>query len=71
MFGIFNDEGCVESDFHTCEAAEKAISERYSVDDDVHVAECCHDHPDEERETCEECLDEDEDEEEESDDDPE
>lgn len=59
-FGIFSDEGCVERGFFGREDAEAAVAERYSADDGVHVAECCHDHPDHERFSCEECNAEDE-----------
>jgi hypothetical protein len=65
MFGIFNDEGLVEGDFYSQEEAQTAIKERYSEEDDLHVAECCHDHPEQERESCEECNSEDKEEEDE------
>jgi hypothetical protein len=55
QFGIFNDEGKVEGDFYSFESAAAAVSERYTDEDEVHVAECCHDHPEHEREACEEC----------------
>ncbi len=60
-FGIFSDEGCLERDFYSREEAERVLSERYP-DDGAHVGECCPDHPEEERETCELCNADDEDE---------
>jgi hypothetical protein len=55
-FGIFGDEGCCERDFYSVEEASEALADRYGEDDDLHVARCCPDHPDEEAESCESCL---------------
>lgn len=60
-WGIFNDEGQVEGDFASAEAAAAAIAARYLDDDGLHVAPCCHDHPEHAATACEVC-DEDEDE---------
>jgi uncharacterized protein (UPF0128 family) len=54
-FGIFNDEGCCERGFTSKEEAERAIAERYEPGDELHAAEVCHDHPENERFTCEIC----------------
>lgn len=56
-YGIFSDEGFLEGDFYTKEAAEKCAADRYS-EDDVHVAECCEQHREEEKEGCEKCEEE-------------
>lgn len=70
-YGIFNDEGFIEGDFYSREAAEAAVAARYS-DDDCSVHEVCPEHRDQPRDGCEECAaaegDEDEDETDESED---
>lgn len=53
-FGIFSDDGLLEGGFYSEEHAER-IRERDYDEDDAHVAECCHDHPEHERATCECC----------------
>ena len=58
-YGIFTDEGCIESGFYTREEAEAARDARYK-DEDCHVAEVCPEHPDCERENCSECDSEEE-----------
>lgn len=57
-WGIFNDEGMIEDGFRS-EAEAMVAIETYDPDDDVHVAEICHDHPDQERHNCEHCIDDD------------
>jgi hypothetical protein len=54
-YGIFNNEGKIEGDFYSFESAVKAMAERYPEGDEVYVAECCPDHPEHERASCEEC----------------
>ncbi len=61
IYGIFNDEGLLEGDFASLKEAQD-VAEEYDDEDDVHVAECCPDHPKEERATCEACDEEEEDE---------
>jgi hypothetical protein len=58
-FGIFSDEGCCERGFFSRAEAEGAIAARYDPGDGVRAAEVCHDHPDRERDGCEECATED------------
>ena len=59
-YGIFSDEGLLESNFYSEEAAEAARRERYA-EDDAEVHEICPDHPEHARATCELCnADEDE-----------
>jgi hypothetical protein len=53
-YGIFNDEGCVESGFYSREEAEAAVIERYP-DDTTSVCSICPDHPEQAHDTCEEC----------------
>jgi hypothetical protein len=60
-FGIFTDEGIIEGGFYDRAKAEIVMERDYS-EEDAHVAECCHDHPENEREYCEECEADDEDE---------
>lgn len=55
-WGIFNDEGCVESGFRSKHEADEAVATRYDEDDDVTVMEMCHDHEDQPREGCDECA---------------
>lgn len=57
-FGIFSDEGLLEGQFWSREVAEETLRTTYP-EDDAHVAECCREHPEQERETCEECNAED------------
>lgn len=54
-YGLFNDEGLLEGQFYSVAEAEAAIADRYSDEDDLHVSEVCPDHPDQERDNCEEC----------------
>jgi len=68
-YGIFGDEGKLEGDFYSREEAERALADRYSAEDGEHVGECCHDHPDHEAATCEECNADDDGEDEEAGDD--
>lgn len=58
-WGIFNDEGCIENGFGDEDEAKIAVLDRYCADDGVHIAEICHDHPDQEHATCEHCNRED------------
>ncbi len=54
-FGIFGDGGLLEGEFYDDEIeARRVLAARYS-EDAAHVAECCPDHPEHERETCEQC----------------
>ena len=55
-YGIFNDEGMIEGDFYSKEEAEAAVAARYTADDEVHVARCCPEHSEQERENCEDCA---------------
>lgn len=57
-FGIFNDEGLVEYDFDSKEAADTTLA-TYGDDHGCWVSECCHDHPEHEKDSCEECNAED------------
>ncbi len=79
-YGIFNDEGLLESDFYSKEDAETALQEDYpeEVQEDAdrvergeeplhYVARLCHDHPDQPAHGCEECDEEEDDEDEEED----
>jgi len=54
-FGIFNDEGKIEGGMFSRAEAEARMAEGYTSEDEVHIGECCHDHPEHEREGCEEC----------------
>lgn len=58
-FGIFGDEGCCEREFYSRSEADAALAANYSSDDDLHVSECCSEHPDNERDGCEDCAAED------------
>lgn len=60
-FGIFNDEGLVEGDFSTDHDADDAICARYpDCAKDLWVSICCPEHPENERDNCEECNSDDE-----------
>lgn len=67
-YGIFNDEGLLEGQFYDRATADAALADMYS-EDDAHVAECCPDHREQERATCEECDHEDDESEGDEDDD--
>jgi hypothetical protein len=63
-FGIFTDEGKVEGDFYDRAAAQARLDAMMAEDPDpslwthTHVGECCEEHPDNEREGCEDCNEE-------------
>ena len=48
-YGIFNDEGCLERQFYTFDAARSAAVTRYGGEDEVTVEALCHDHADDEQ----------------------
>lgn len=54
-FGVFSDEGKIDGGFYSFEEAQNALESLYAEEDDVHVGECCHDHPEHEKDTCELC----------------
>jgi len=54
-FGIFSDEGKIVGGFFNREEAEAFEHANYSAEDETHVAECCHDHAENEAESCEDC----------------
>jgi hypothetical protein len=62
MFGLFNDEGCVEGDFSTeAEAVARLAQYEEDLGDSDHglwVAEQCPDHPEHEKNSCELCEEE-------------
>jgi hypothetical protein len=63
-FGVFNDEGCVESGLWSFALAEQARdAHRAAGDSEAYAAEMCPEHEEEPRESCEECNTEDDDEE--------
>ncbi len=53
-YGIFTDDGLIEGGFYSEKSAQKALDLDYA-EDEAHVAEICHDHPEHEADTCEEC----------------
>lgn len=63
-WGIFNDEGLVESQCWSRDEALRRIAESYSDDDEVVVYEICPDHEGFPADNYEECDNEDEDEDE-------
>lgn len=66
-WGIFTDEGKAEGDFYDRDAAQTRLDAMMADPEDcadcesehTHVGECCEEHPENERETCEECNAED------------
>lgn len=58
-YGIFNDEGCLERQFSSMKAAERAAADCRDSDDELYAraAEMCPDHADDEqpRDGCELC----------------
>jgi len=57
-YGIFSDEGQVERGMFSLAEAQGRLA-IYPADDGCWIAECCHDHPENEEGNCEECADED------------
>lgn len=53
-YGVFNDEGCIESGFNSRDEALQAQQQTYA-DDDTHVAEVCSEHEGYERYYCDIC----------------
>lgn len=56
-YGIFSDEGLIEGGFCSRAEATAALAARYQPDDGD-VRRCCHDHPEHEADSCEECAEE-------------
>lgn len=55
-YAVFNDEGCIERQFHTLDTAEAAAQGyRESGDDEAYADEMCPEHDEQPRDTCEEC----------------
>lgn len=54
-YGLFSDEGLVESGFYSIEEASQARKERYAEDDGLDIEEVCPEHPEHARYGCEEC----------------
>ena len=55
-WGIFSDEGLIEGEFYSKEDAEQAAL-KYDKEDEIYVSEICPYHRDNERNSCEKCLD--------------
>lgn len=54
-FGIFNEEGCIEGGMFSRREAEARLVAMGEEAEGCHVAECCGEHPEREREFCEKC----------------
>jgi hypothetical protein len=54
-YGLFSDEGLVESGFYSAEEAREAARERYSEEDGLEIEEVCPDHPEQPHYGCEDC----------------
>lgn len=55
-YGLFNDEGLMESNFYSVEEAQWALVNRYNKEDCLHVAQVCEEHREHEHDACEECY---------------
>lgn len=54
--GVFNDEGCIERDFWTSDAAERAVAVlRAEGDEHAYSAAMCTEHEEQPAGHCEEC----------------
>lgn len=53
--GIFTDEGCIDRGFYSREEAQAELDKSYA-EDDAHLGEFCHDHPENEKDGCPECA---------------
>lgn len=58
-YGLFNDEGCVESQIYSLDEANERLGE-YDEEDDLYISEVCPHHPGQEADFCEDCEEEDE-----------
>lgn len=56
-YGIFSDEGHLEGDLYSREAAEARLAAEYA-EDDARVAVCCEQHREQEAGECSECAEE-------------
>ena len=63
-FGIFNEEGAIANGFFSEEEAEAFMAGMGEEAEGCSVHECCHEHPEQGAEWCEECEAEEEAEEE-------
>lgn len=70
-YGVFNDEGLLESGFFTKEEAAMAAAQKYPEEKHVYIALVCQIHEEQEAAHCEKCDENDEDEEDQSSDDDE
>ena len=57
-WGLFNEEGCIEASFFTLTEALATAEKCYAQEDDLHIAETCPDHAEQEKEFCELCDEE-------------
>jgi hypothetical protein len=67
-YGVFSDEGCLERQFYSYEAADKAATGYRDDGPDTYAAEMCPDHEEQPREGCDVCESEDDEPEDEFDD---
>lgn len=54
-YGLFSDEGCVESEFFSMDDARQALTD-YSEEDRLEALEICGDHEEQPRVSCEKCY---------------
>lgn len=54
-FGIFNSEGCVESNLWSRAEAEARAAEAYADEEDIRVVVICSEHEEEESGRCSKC----------------
>lgn len=54
-YGIWNDDGQLESGFFSYAEAEEALASRYADEDDCYIAEVCTEHEDETAAHCPHC----------------
>lgn len=61
-WGIFNDEGCIESQFYSVDEAEAAMAVLDAIGEEqfLSVHRICPDHEEQPQDTCEECFAEEE-----------
>ena len=53
-YGLFSDEGCIENNIFTMEEAVRRLA-AYQAEDWLEIAVCCETHPEERKDSCEEC----------------
>lgn len=55
-YGVFNDEGCIASQYYSEDSALEALESEFSEEPWGYVSAICEDHEEQPKYECEECL---------------